>query len=101
MVYDETWCHYSGQKVTQLQAALYEEPAAVSTAASIHLTDNQAYGHINWCCCRYCSSYQSPSGPTSGCGSGLLWHVRVGLVYVMANSWYEHQSHLCEQKLRV
>ena len=37
----------SGQKVTRLQAALYEEPAAVSTAASIHLTDNQAYGHIN------------------------------------------------------
>ena len=35
----------SGQKVTQLQAALYEEP--VSTAASIHLTDNQAYGHVN------------------------------------------------------
>ena len=37
----------SGQKVTQLQEALYEEPAAVSTAASIHLTDNQAYGHVN------------------------------------------------------
>ena len=37
----------SGQKVTQLQAALYEEPAAVSTAASIHLTDNQAYGRVN------------------------------------------------------
>ena len=30
----------SGKKVTRLQAALYEEP--VSTAASIHLTDNQA-----------------------------------------------------------
>ena len=37
----------SGKKVTQLQAALYEEPAAVSTAASIHLTDNQAYGRVN------------------------------------------------------
>ena len=38
----------SGQKVAQLQAAIYEEPAtpAVKTA-SIPLTDNQAYGHVN------------------------------------------------------
>ena len=38
----------SGQKVTQLQAAIYEEPAtpAVKTA-SIPLTDNQAYCHVN------------------------------------------------------
>ena len=38
----------SGQKVTQLQAAIYEEPAtpAVKTA-TIPLTDNQAYGHVN------------------------------------------------------
>ena len=44
------WCMMrrgatSGQKVTQLQEAVFEEP--VSTAAGIHLTDNQAYGHIN------------------------------------------------------
>ena len=34
----------SGQKVTQLQAAIYEEPA--TPAVSIPLTDNQAYGHV-------------------------------------------------------
>ena len=34
----------SGQKVTQLQAAIYEEP--VVEPATIPLTDNQAYGHV-------------------------------------------------------
>ena len=38
----------SGQKVAQLQAAIYEEPATPAMkAASIPLTDNQAYGHVN------------------------------------------------------
>ena len=38
----------SGQKVTQLQAAIYEEPATPAVElANIPLTDNQAYGHVN------------------------------------------------------
>ena len=38
----------SGQKVTQLQAAIYEEPATPAVElVTIHLTENQAYGHFN------------------------------------------------------
>ena len=38
----------SGQKVTQLQAAIYEEPATPAVElVTIPLTDNQAYGHFN------------------------------------------------------
>ena len=38
----------SGQKVTQLQAAICEEPVTPAVEpATIPLTDNQAYGHVN------------------------------------------------------
>ena len=38
----------SGQKVAQLQAAIYEEPATPEVEpATMPLTDNQAYGHVN------------------------------------------------------
>ena len=37
----------SGQKVTQLQAAIYEEPVTSAVKpVTIHLTENQAYGHV-------------------------------------------------------
>ena len=37
----------SGQKVTQLQAAIYEEPVTpAAEPVTITLTENQAYGHV-------------------------------------------------------
>ena len=40
-------CATSSQKVTQLQAAIYEEPVTPAVEpATIPLTDNQAYGHV-------------------------------------------------------
>ena len=37
----------SSQKVTQLQAAIYEEPVTPAVEpVTIPLTDNQAYGHV-------------------------------------------------------